>query len=263
MVPAVGIDGWACGGVHGGACHVPDRRPTYSLGPALRGARARCLGTPPVPRASANVRAGPLLQPLPVDRSLVSEKKRIRQLRDEAFGQVMGLLTPGSLVDLGAGHGRYSRLAADLGWQVTAVDARTERWPDDDRVRWVRSDVRDADLSGYDVVLCLGVFYHLTLTDQLGLLERAAGRPVVFDTHLDHGTHQHRLSARVTTSDGYEGRFYQEPRALTASWGNTASFWPTLASFHRMLQDVGYTAVLTLEPWILGDRTFFLALPRR
>lgn len=194
---------------------------------------------------------------------MVSEKKRIRRRRDEAFGQVMGLLAPGSVVDLGAGHGRYSRLAADLGWQVTAVDVRSDRWPDDDRVRWVKSDVRDVELSGYDVVLCLGLFYHLTVDDQIDLVARAAGRPLVIDTHLDHGTHQHELSERVTTPDGYEGRFYREPRALTSAWRNTESFWPTLDSFHRMLWGGGYTSVLTLEPWILGDRTFFLALPGR
>jgi hypothetical protein len=143
------------------------------------------------------------------------------------------------------------------------VDVRADRWPEDDRVRWVKSDVRDVDLADFDVVLCLGLFYHLTVDDQLDLLARASGRLLILDTHLDHGDHQHELSDRVTTTEGYEGRLYQEPRALTSAWRNTESFWPTLESFHRMLREAGYTSVLTLEPWILGDRTFFLALPGR
>lgn len=190
-------------------------------------------------------------------------KKAVRRARREAFTQLLKLYTPGRVVDLGAGHGAFSCWAADLGWDVTAVDARTERWPDDERIRWVRSDVRTVDLAPYDLVLCLGLFYHLALDDQLDLLARAAGRPMMLDTHLDHGTHDHGLSDRETPRKGYTGRFYTEPKALTSAVGNERSFWPTLATFHRMLHDAGFSTVLTVEPWYLGDRTFFLALPER
>jgi hypothetical protein len=164
-------------------------------------------------------------------------------------------------VDLGAGHGGHARLAAGLGWDVTAVDARTDRWPaeENDRVTWVQSDVRDFDLAGYDLILCLGLFYHLTLDDQLQLLSRAQA-PMIIDTHLDHGEHRHAVSPR-RSQDGYEGCFYTEPGKTTSSWGNNESFWPTLASFHRMLGESGFTTVLAVEPWLETDRTFFLALP--
>lgn len=188
-------------------------------------------------------------------------KGSIKRARRRAFTQLVGLFPPGHLVDLGAGHGRFSRYAADLGWQVTAVDARTDRFPDDPRPRWVEADVRTVDLAAYDLVLCLGLFYHLDLDDQLDLLARAAGRPMIIDTHLDHGTHEHELSERQSPREGYTGRFYREPRALTSAVGNRASFWPTLPTFHRMLHEAGFPTVLTLEPWIRGDRTFFLALP--
>jgi 2-polyprenyl-3-methyl-5-hydroxy-6-metoxy-1,4-benzoquinol methylase len=38
-------------------------------------------------------------------------------------------LKPGKMLDLGSGRGNFSVAAARLGWEVTAVDARTVRWP--------------------------------------------------------------------------------------------------------------------------------------
>ena len=186
----------------------------------------------------------------------LSTKKR----RLDACRHILSLFSPGRCVDLGTGHGKFAVQAADLGWTVTAVDARVERWPEDSRVRWVQGDIREFALDEYDLILCLGLFYHLSLEDQLSFLARAAGRPVLLDTHLDHGSHVHRLSERVSI-DGYEGRLYQEPNALTSGWNNQHSFWPTLSSFRQMLTRYGFSNVLTLEPWITADRTFFLAIP--
>ena len=183
-----------------------------------------------------------------------------RALRWRHFHALLGLFPAGRLVDLGAGHGLFSRAAADRGWQVTAVDARADRFPADPRVTWVVQDVRETALDDVDLVLCLGLFYHLTLADQLGLLERAAGRPLMIDTHLDVGSGQ-QLSPR-TTVDGYDGSFYGEtPDTPMSSWRNDKSFWPTRDSFFRMLVEHGYATILTAAPWVTADRTFFLALP--
>lgn len=179
--------------------------------------------------------------------------------RHEAFGLLLGLFPPGRCVDLGTGHGSFARQAASLGWSVTGVDARTQRFPEDERVTWLQADIREMDLEEYDVVLCLGLFYHLTIDDQLDLLRRASGRPLIIDTHLDHGSHAHPLSEPVTIG-GFKGRMYHEPGHLTSSWGNQESFWPDLPSFHCMLEENDYRA-LTFEPWLFSDRTFFLALP--
>lgn len=85
---------------------------------------------------------------------------------------------------------------------------------------------------------------------------------MIIDTHLDHGQHEHELSDPVT-QDGFDGRLYSEPGKTTSSWGNPRSFWPTLDSFLRMLREHGFYPVLTVEPWVQPDRTFFLALPHR
>lgn len=187
------------------------------------------------------------------------QRERNRR-RIEVFDQVIGLLAPGRMLDLGTGHGAFAVRASDRGWQVTAVDARSERWPDDDRVEWVEADVRDVPVDGYDLVACLGLLYHLPLADQVDLLRRCHPTPLLLDTHVDHGVHDHDLSDPVEEG-GYTGRYYREPGATTSAWGNEWSFWPTLESFRRMVLAAGYTTIMPVEPWTTGDRTFFLCLP--
>jgi SAM-dependent methyltransferase len=175
------------------------------------------------------------------------------------FRSLLALFQPGRLVDLGSGHGRFAQEAAIQGWNVTAVDARNERWPYDPAIQWVQADVRTYDLSSYDLISCLGLFYHLTLDDQLALLTRSAGRPIIIDTHLDSGEGDVALSERVVVA-GYEGRWYDEPDSLLSAWRNERSFWPTTESFRRMLNEHGYV-VLTAYPPVLPDRCFYLGVP--
>jgi hypothetical protein len=125
---------------------------------------------------------------------------------------------------------------------------------------WLTQDVRKIDLSAFDVIACLGLFYHLTPEDQVSLLRRAAGTPIIIDTHVDNGQSTHSLSERVTV-DGYEGSWYREPGEVTSSWGNRRSFWPTPESLYLMLDHCGYPVVMAAQPWVKPDRTFFLALP--
>jgi hypothetical protein len=179
--------------------------------------------------------------------------------RIEIFSRLLGFFEPGRLIDLGAGHGKFSVAAANAGWDVTAVDARTERNPTAPGVTWVQADVRDVDLGGYDVVGCLGLFYHLTVEDQIDLLARCQGSPLIIDTHLANGLSTDPLTGEVERQ-GYTGRLYHEGTGLRSSWGNPQSFWPTPDSFHRMLGQAGYDLVLAVEPWYLPDRTFFVAI---
>lgn len=188
---------------------------------------------------------------------------KINPRRLDLFDGLLGRFPPGRLVDLGAGHGKFSLRAADAGWAVTAVDARATRFVEDERITWVEQDIREFDLQGFDLILCLGLFYHLTLDDQLALLARASGTPMIIDTHLDTGNATHPLSP-PTEVKGYRGRFYSEQgweQRSTASWQNTKSFWPRPKAFYRMLEANGYSAVYAGVPWVTTDRTFFLCLP--
>lgn len=71
------------------------------------------------------------------------------------FRALLSLLRPGRLLDLPAGKGNFSLMAVELGWQATAVDVRTVRYPDAETadpdsadliraIRWVQADVREA-----------------------------------------------------------------------------------------------------------------------
>lgn len=185
-------------------------------------------------------------------------------LRFKWFKHMLGTFPVGSLVDLGSGHGMFARQAADAGWTVTALDARGDRYPVDDRITWIVGDVRDIDLKGFDVIACLGLFYHLTVEDQLDLLGRAEGTPIILDTHVANDRPVPMKLSSPVVLHGYGGRLYTEPDQATnspASWGNDRSFWPSKRALHRMLEDHGYD-VLTATPWYLPTRTFFLCLPR-
>ena len=196
---------------------------------------------------------------------MAAYKDPVGALRIAMFADVLSRFPTGRLVDLGAGHGIFARVGADLGWEVTAVDARDERFPTDRRIQWVRSDIRaflDQELD-VDVVACLGLWYHLTLEDQRTLARCCAPRPLILDTHVAMPEASHPLSPPVTV-DGYRGRMYSEPNwegRATASWQNDASFWPRPQALYRMLAANGYGTVLAAAPWIMVDRTFFLCLP--
>lgn len=192
-------------------------------------------------------------------------------LRLKWFTQMLALLQPapgrahgGRLIDLGSGHGVFALAGADLGWSVTALDARGDRYPDDDRVEWRVGDVRDVDLQGFDAIACLGLLYHMTLDDQLDLFKRCAGTPIVLDTHVGNGRRSPFALSEEVEHGGYAGRVFREPEQLerhsTASWGNQDSFWPATRSLYRMLAENGYD-VMTANPWYLPTRTFFLCVP--
>lgn len=189
----------------------------------------------------------------------------ISHRRFQLFDSLLRQFGVGRVVDLGTGHGKFAMRAADAGWDVTAVDARSGRFPDDNRITWIEQDIREFDLAGYDLVLNLGVFYHLTVQDQIALLDRAAGTPMILDTHVVTDQLTFKLSPPVTVG-GYEGRMYSEKGwagRATASWGNEESFWPVTADFYRMLAEHGYPSVFAGTPWVTPDRTFFLCLPER
>ena len=180
------------------------------------------------------------------------------------FDQLLARFAPGRCYDLGSGHGKFAQRAAATGWTVTAIDARNERFVSAPGVEFVQADVRNVRLDDADLVLCLGLFYHLTLDDQIDLLGRASGAPLILDTHVASGTHDNPevLSEPVPVGD-HEGVWYVEgPREdALASWDNAQSFWHTEPSLLALLESAGYAVVLSGTPWVTPDRRFYLALP--
>lgn len=191
------------------------------------------------------------------------------------FRTLLAPLTPGRLLDLGAGKGNFALSAAYLGWQVTAVDARTVRWPDADAepdpvvaerirsIRWVQGDVRDFPIAqgDYELICILGLLHHLEVADQATLLRRCAGTLLLLDTRI--------APAIVDRVDGHEGMLIREhgqtreeqDQVATAAWGNAVSFQHTEESLLRLLRDCGYPQVMPMRPPHRPDYTFYLCLP--
>jgi 2-polyprenyl-3-methyl-5-hydroxy-6-metoxy-1,4-benzoquinol methylase len=176
------------------------------------------------------------------------------------FEAILARWQPGRLLDLGAGHGKFSLAAQRLGWEVTAVDARTDRMPGTPGIEWVQSDVRsfgDGKLSDWDCIAILGLLYHLALPDVLRLLQRCCPTPTIVDTHVARGGWWRQR--RLTAQHGYQGRlFHEELEAPTAAYGNPESFWPTEDSLIRIFRDCGYETTLKLVPSYRPDRTFWV-----
>jgi hypothetical protein len=145
--------------------------------------------------------------------------------RLEIFGHLRGLFRTGRLADLGAGHGLFSILAAKAGWDVVAVDARTERNTPAPGVKWVESDVRVFSLEGYDFLACLGLFYHLPVDDQIDLLRRSSGTPMIIDTHLANGRSIHRYPKRWRYT-GTPDQCLERKRAMARPRATLSRFGP-------------------------------------
>lgn len=192
------------------------------------------------------------------------------------FRSLIRPLKPGKMLDLGSGKGNFSISAAQMGWQVTSVDARTVRWPDAEteknaevaalirKIKWVQADVRDFPIGRreYDMICVFGLLHHLEIPDQIELLRRCAGALLLIDT---------RIAPSNVDQDGpYEGMAVLEhgesreerDQVPTAAWGNATSFRHTEESLVRLVRDCGYPQVLMMRPPHRRDYTFYLCLPR-
>lgn len=192
------------------------------------------------------------------------------------FEAILAPLAPGKLLDLGAGKGNFSMSAASMGWSVTAVDARTIRWPEYDAdeqpemakllsaVTFVQADVREFPIerNEYDLICILGLLHHLEVPDQIALVRKCAGTPLLIDTRI--------ASAAIDTFDTYSGMLIKEhgetreerDEVATASWGNAVSFRHTEESLTQLLRDCGYPIVFQARPPHRREYTFYFALPR-
>lgn len=195
--------------------------------------------------------------------------------RRRIFHSLISPLKVGRMLDLGAGPGNFSIPAAQLGWNVTAVDVRTVRRPDSEAesnpglarliksIDWVESDVRDFQIKDgeYDLICVFGILHHLELDDQIALMKKCSSVLTILDC---------RVAPEITTTEGrYEGHYVREPGKTRedrdeipgASWGNEKSFRHTEESLVRLLQDSGFQKVMCMRSPHAGNYTFYVALP--
>jgi SAM-dependent methyltransferase len=167
------------------------------------------------------------------------------------------------VLDLGAFEGLFAVELARRGARVMAIEGREANL---EKMRlakdaWELSnlELRLEDVRGlhpekhgeFDVVLCLGLLYHLDAPDALGLLEtmrevcrdlviietRVAPKPRVSRDHRDR-----RYWGFVSSEPPLDTPLSQD--ALWSSIGNRRSFEFTRPSLWNALADAGYSSVL-------------------
>lgn len=199
---------------------------------------------------------------------LVPGDERLRRIVQVVADLASKPLDELRVLDLACFEGQYAIEFALQGAEVVGIEGREAnlakaRFSAEahglERLTLVRGDVRDlrrAEFGGFDVVLCLGLLYHLDFPEAIRFLEHVAEACdglAIFDTHVNLGwRHRVRDGARV-----YWGRPYIEhsPRAAVAereqsrwaSLDNSRSFWFTRASLINALMDVGFTSVYECE----------------
>ena len=158
--------------------------------------------------------------------------------RVDCFTRIMSAY-PGkkTLLDIAAGHCLFSIAAAGLGMKVTAVDARRDRVPgsiESMGIEFIQTDVNspEFEVDSFDVVLLLGILYHLTLEQQIRLVRKCSHTLTILDTRCA-GTPKVKL-------DGYEGILDMENEKIRedarSAFTSGESFWHCESSLIRMLR---------------------------
>jgi 2-polyprenyl-3-methyl-5-hydroxy-6-metoxy-1,4-benzoquinol methylase len=229
---------------------------------ALKGTQGDC-GTPQVGNANG----------LKVRRVM----QLIRDFSKQPFDQLR-------ILDLACGEGVYAIEAALHGAEVKALDARTERMHEGEKAGkrlglanlcFEQADIRNVTINTYgsvDVILLLGILYHLDRRDVFQVLQNIhemCRQFVIIDTHISlSGTTKIEHNGQ-----SYDGKLVREHAdrdsetmrrsRLLASLDNPFSFWFTKESLFRMLKDVGFTSVcecnVPLEPFKPDDRITIIA----
>jgi SAM-dependent methyltransferase len=211
----------------------------------------------------------------------LSRLRRVVQLAADLTARPLSELR---VLDLGALEGQFAIEFALQGAEAVAIEAREtnaakarvaaellglERL--DVRVEDVR-DLRAERHGTFDVVLCLGLLYHLDADDLFPFIDRLAevcSLLLILDTHIGlsprkvhrHDGHEYRGITFVEHSSHASAG--QRERSLWASLDNESSFWPTRPSLLNALQRAGFTSVLECGVPAMArprDRVTFAAL---
>ena len=79
---------------------------------------------------------------------------------------------------------KLSRVLEQQGHTVSAFDICDARVPDHARRIFRQDSALSIDYSEYDLIVCPGLLYHLSLSQQVSLVEKWKGLPVILDTHI-------------------------------------------------------------------------------
>ncbi|HEY9853003.1 MAG TPA: class I SAM-dependent methyltransferase [Leptolyngbyaceae cyanobacterium] len=187
--------------------------------------------------------------------------RRILQLVCDLTDQPLADLR---ILDLACLEGLYGIEMALQGAEVVGIEGRKAniekaRFVKEvlclDNLALIQDDVRNLDREKYgcfDVVLCLGIFYHLDVPDVFTFLEKIADvcqKLLILDTHVSITAEKCYLyKDREYWGSSYfehnpESTVSEREKLLWASLDNVNSFWLTRPSLYNLLSEVGFTSV--------------------
>ncbi|HEY6806679.1 MAG TPA: class I SAM-dependent methyltransferase [Pyrinomonadaceae bacterium] len=168
------------------------------------------------------------------------------------------------VLDLACLEGIYGLEFARHGAEVVAIEARE---PNIEKARFagealglsnitfVQDDVRNLSVEKYgefDVVLCLGIFYHLNVPDVFHFAERifeVCRRLAIVDTHIgltanaSHQFKEHEYWGWTFREHNADSSQADRLKQLWASLDNETSFWFTRPSIYNLLGNLGFSSV--------------------
>jgi len=208
--------------------------------------------------------------------------RRVTQVVSDVLG---GEISGARILDLACLEGMYSLELARRGASVVAIEGReanlekarfAARVLGLDGIDFEQGDVRGLSRERhgeFDVVLCLGILYHLDAPDMFPFVDRlgeVSRRALVVDTAVatrptetqEHGGDAYRgvrLVEHAENSSAEERR-----QALWSSLDNVSAFAPTRPSLERLLARSGFTSIyechVPAEPRKEVGRVTLLAL---
>lgn len=219
-----------------------------------------------------------------ITKGLTGNEVKLRRILQSVSDITRKPLASLRVLDLGCLEGLYAVELARHGAQVVALEAREAniekaRFAKEvlalENLEIVQDDVRNLSQEKYgyfDVVLCLGILYHLDVPDVFSFLERIAEVCqdfVLIDTHVGVPEKSYLYQGR-----NYWGSSFQEhdvkatpemkSKRLWASLDNPESFWFTRPSLYNLLSHIGFTSVyechIPPEPDKPLDRLTLLAM---
>ena len=195
------------------------------------------------------------------------ERIRVRSILQAAADGLSMPLGDARVLDLGAAEGVFAVEFALHGAEVLAFEGRTSNV---EKIRFVRDalnlerlhvahqDVRELsreEHGEFDIVLCLGVLYHLESASAVSLAHKIAEvcrRVAIIDTHISLKPKQSTIADGQTYSGRIVREFdpgstQQQDRLSRVSIGNPESMWFTRPSLYNLLGDAGFTSVLEVR----------------
>ncbi len=201
--------------------------------------------------------------------TLRAEDEPMSRIRSRRYLQIVSDLLRRPIaelrvLDLGCLEGGFSIEFGLWGAEVVGIDGRKANIAKAEfardalnlqNVTFIQNDIRTLcpEIHGYfDVILCLGVFYHLPSLDLIPFLRKLRSvckNLCIIDTHISLMPEETFMSEKIE----WKGRTFLEHRrsatpkqiegALWAALTNEDSFWLTEASLLRALHYADFTSV--------------------